>query len=124
MNIINEKLYKLRLGDGVSIFQRMENLVTLISDEIDFTEIDDTSLKIYLKQNQRLFTYTIYDNVGVVSDDKIEFEIPYEDAAQLEAGRAQIQIAYVESGVLKATDPINVTIKSFLDRKGYPRRSF
>ena len=124
MNIINEKSYKLRLGDGVSIFQKMENLVTLISDEIDFTEIDDTSLKIYLKQNQRLFTYTTQDSVGIVSDDEIEFEIPYKDAAQLEAGRAQIQIAYVESGVLKATDPINVTIKSFLDRKGYPRRTF
>ena len=37
MNIINDNLYKLRLGDDVRIFQKMENIVTLVSDEIKFT---------------------------------------------------------------------------------------
>ena len=117
MNIINDNLYKLRLGDGVEIFQKMETLVALVSDEVDFTEIDANSLKIYLKQNQRLFVYS--EDISTVSEDEIHFTIPYTDAMKLEAGRAQLQIAYTESGIAKAVGPINVTINSFLDRRGY-----
>lgn len=78
--------------------------------------IKASQIEFYVRQGQLLFTYI----PQVIASDELYFEIPFEDAMQLEAAPVRLQFAFVdEGGNPRASGIVELFVADFLKEAGY-----
>lgn len=84
---------------------------------VEGADMEEASqIEFYVRQGQLLFTYI----PQVIASDELYFEIPFEDAMQLEAAPVRLQFAFVDGeGNPRASGIVELFVGDFLKEAGY-----
>ena len=94
--------------------RNIQNGLHISVDGADMTKA--SQIEFYVRQGQSLFTYL----PQVIASGELYFEIPFEDAMQLESAPVRLQFAFVdEGGNPRASGIVELFVSDFLKEAGY-----
>lgn len=95
------------------MIQRVKNIIEITCNDIDFTQA--SNMEVYINQGDTTFTY----GLTAQNEHKAVFEIPKEDAMDMDNGIARIQFAVTIEDEAVVSNIVKVSVLELLKEEGY-----